>query len=210
MTIRETQTTKLDATNVPMLQGLLGRHSLGIKHLAEPGPDEAQLLTMTQAALRAPDHAGLVPFRFKVVRGARRDALAELFAHAARDARKDEAGAALDAERARRAPVTVALVARIDMGHPLVPAHEQWAAVGGALANFLNAAHALGFAGKMLSGAKARHPRIVAAFCAPGETLVGWVALGTATRQVAARGDKLAPEQVMTDWTGQPTLPASC
>jgi nitroreductase len=192
----------MGATDSPMLQGLLGRHSQGIKHLAEPGPDEAQLLTMTQAALRAPDHAGLVPFRFKVVGGLQRDALAELFAHAARDAGKDAATVALDAERARRAPVTVALVARIDMGHPLVPAHEQWAAVGGALANFLNAAHALGFAGKMLSGAKARHPRIVAAFCAPGETLVGWVALGTATRQVSARGGKLAPEQVMTAWSG--------
>ena len=204
MVVHQTHAAKLDAVNPPMLQGLLGRHSLGIKHLAEPGPDAAQLLTMTQAALRAPDHAGLVPFRFKVVRGAQRDALAELFAQAARDAGKDETSAALDAERARRAPVTVALVARIDMGHPLVPAHEQWAAVGGALANFLNAAHALGFAGKMLSGAKARHSRIVSAFCAPGETLVGWVALGTATRQVAARGDKLAPELVLTDWPGPP------
>jgi hypothetical protein len=75
---------------------------------------------------------------------------------------------------------------------------------GGALANFLNAAHALGFAGKILSGAKARHARIVAAFCAPGETLVGWVARGTATRQVAARGDKLAPERVSTLWSGPP------
>jgi nitroreductase len=108
-----------------MLQGLLGRHSQGIKHLAEPGPDEAQLLTMTQAALRAPDHAGLVPFRFKVVRGAQRDALAELFAQAARDAGKDAATVALDAERARRAPVTVALVARIDMGTNNGP---RWAA----------------------------------------------------------------------------------
>ena len=197
-------TVPVEFIDTPMLQGLLGRHSLGIKHLAEPGPDLAQLLTMTQAALRAPDHAGLVPYRFKAVRGARREALAELFAQAARDADKDEAGAALDAERARRAPVTVALVARIDMGHPLVPAHEQWAAVGGALANFLNAAHALGFAGKMLSGAKARHPRIVAAFCAPGETLVGWVALGTATRQVAARGDKPAAAEVMVEWTAPP------
>jgi len=70
----------METTKLPMLQGLLGRHSLGIKHLAEPGPDETQLLTMTQAALRAPDHAGLVPFRFKVVRGTQRDALAELFA----------------------------------------------------------------------------------------------------------------------------------
>jgi len=136
------------------LETLLSRHSLGSKHLAEPGPDDAQLTLMAEAALHAPDHAELVPFRFEVVRGAARARLAQLFARAALDAGKSEAGAALDAERAAHAPATVALLARIDLGHPIVPAHEQWIAVGGALANFMNAAHALGFAGKMLSGAR--------------------------------------------------------
>ena len=58
--------------NEAMLAGLLGRHSQGIRHLGEPGPDDAALRTMATAALRAPDHAGLVPFRFVVVRGAAR------------------------------------------------------------------------------------------------------------------------------------------
>ncbi len=182
------------------LDSLLSRHSLGIKHLAEPGPDDAALALMVSAALRAPDHAALVPVRFKLVRGDARDRLATLFAQAARDAGKDEAGIALDAERARAAPVTLAVVARIDLGHPLVPAHEQWIAVGGALTNLLNAAHALGFAGKMLSGAKARHPGVVAAFCEPGETLVGWVALGTATRALSARNAKPAIPEVLLRW----------
>lgn len=150
------------------LAPLLSRHSLGGKHLGNPGPDDAALARMVQVALRAPDHAGLVPWRLAVVRGAARDRLGALFAEAARDAGKAEADAALDIERARRAPVTVALIARIDLGHPQVPAHEQWIAVGGALANFLNAAHLLGWAGKMLSGHKARHVRVQAAFCGPG------------------------------------------
>jgi nitroreductase len=186
--------------NDDTLGALLARHSLGIKHLVEPGPDDAQLALMAQAALRAPDHASLVPFRFKLVRGAARERLAQLFAQAARSAGKDDAGAALDAERAARAPLTVAVVARIDLGHPLVPAHEQWIAVGGALANFLNAAHLLGFAGKMLSGAKARHPAIVAEFCAPGETLVGWLALGTAGRALRPRDHKASAADVLLDW----------
>lgn len=182
------------------LDALLSRHSLGIKHLAEPGPDAAQLAQMAAAALRAPDHAGLLPFRFKVVSGMARERLAQLFAQAARDAGKDDAGVALDAERAARAPVTVAVIARIDLGHPQVPAHEQWMAVGGALTNLLNAAHMLGFAGKMLSGAKARHPAIVAAFCGPGETLVGWVALGSATRALSARTGKADAAAVLSAW----------
>jgi nitroreductase len=187
-------------TPPPALAALLSRHSQGIRHLREPGPDDTQLRTMAAAALRAPDHAQLTPFRFCVVRGAARERLARLFAQAARAAGKDEAGVALDAERAAAAPVTVAVLARIDPGHPLVPAHEQWVALGGALTNFLNAAHLLGFAGKMLSGAKARDPTIVEAFCASGETLVGWVALGSATREPKPCGAKACADDVMRCW----------
>ena len=42
------------------LATLIGRHSLGIKHLGEPGPDDAALAWMAEAALHAPDHAELV------------------------------------------------------------------------------------------------------------------------------------------------------
>jgi len=126
--------------------------------------------------------------------------LAALFERAAQEAGKEAAEARIDGDRARRAPVTVAVVARIDMGHPVVPAHEQWAAVGGAIANFLNAAHALGFAGKMLSGRKVRQPAIQAAFCAQGETLVGWVSLGTPVRVPSPGHEKAGVDEVLLEW----------
>jgi nitroreductase len=182
------------------LDGLLGRYSVGPKHLVEPGPDAGQLSTMVQAALRAPDHGELVPFRFKLVQGSAKQGMADLFAGAARRAGKGEEGAALDAERALRPPITVAVVARIDLGHPQVPAHEQWAAVGGAIANFLSAAHLLGFGGKMLSGAKVRDPVVAAAFCEPGETLVGWIALGTPARRPAGPARKPPAKTILLDW----------
>jgi nitroreductase len=184
----------------PALDMLMSRQSVGIKHLAEPGPDDVQLRQMADAALHAPDHAGLVPFRFAVIRGAARGQLAALYVRAARDAGKDEASVRLDAERALRAPVTLAVIARLDLGHPQVPAHEQWACVGGALTNLLNAAHALGFGGKMLSGAKARDPNIVRAFCGPGETLLGWVALGTPAGSPANPHAKSAAARVLAPW----------
>ncbi len=186
--------------NPTALDALLSRYSVGPKHLVEPGPDAAQLGLMVQAALRAPDHAELVPFRFKRVQGEAKSDMATLFADAARRAGKGEAGAALDAERALRPPITVAVVARIDLGHPLVPAHEQWACVGGAISNFLMAAHLLGFGGKMLSGAKVRDATIAAAFCAPGETLVGWIALGTPGRRPSGPARKPDAAQVLLDW----------
>lgn len=180
------------------IETLLARHSLGGKHLREPGPDDAALALMARAAARAPDHAGLQPLRFVVVRGAARLRLADLFEQAARDAGKDDAAVAIERERALQVPVTVALVARIDAGHPLVPAHEQWCAVGGALANFLNAAHGLGYAGKMLSGHKVRRPAVQQAFCGAGETLLGWVTLGTAVKPVAGRSQARAAD--LSDW----------
>jgi nitroreductase len=194
------------ATDPPdPLAHLLARQSVGIKHLAEPGPDDAELRRMADAALRAPDHAGLVPYRFAVVRGEARVRLAELFVQAARAAGKDEAGSALDAERAKRAPVTVAVIARHDPGHPQVPVHEQWAALGGALAYFLLAAHLMGYGGKMLSGGKVRDAAIQAAFCRPGEQLVGWVALGTPVGSPARRLDRPRAADVIGDWSGDLT-----
>lgn len=183
-----------------VLNALLTRYSVGPKHLVEPGPDDDQLALMVQAALRAPDHAELVPYRFKLVRGTAKQGMAELFADAARAAGKGEEGAALDAERALKPPLTVAVVARIDLGHPQVPAHEQWAAVGGAIGNFLMAAHLLGFGGKMLSGAKVRNPSIAAAFCGPGETLLGWIALGTPARTPSGLDRKPPVADVLQDW----------
>lgn len=185
--------------NLSAINSLLSRYSLGIKHLAEPGPSDAQLQTLVAAALRGPDHGELVPWRFCVVRGAAREKLAELFAQHARAKGKDEAGVAIERERALKAPLTVAVIARIDLGHPLVPAHEQWMCVGGAVTNFLNAVHAHGFAAKMLSGDKARAPLIAQAFCAPGETLVGWMAVGSPTRELASDSRKGAAD-VLQYW----------
>lgn len=178
----------------------MSRQSVGIRHLQEPGPSDAQLRLMVDAALRAPDHAGLVPFRFAAVRGAARDRLAQLFVQAAVDGGKSEAEAQIDGERARRAPLTLAVIARIDGGHPLVPAHEQWACVGGALTNLLNAAHAQGFGGKMLSGSKVRHPALQQAFCDPGETLLGWIALGTPSDSPSRKVNKPRARDVLREW----------
>lgn len=190
-----------NSLDMKRLAFLLGRHSQGIKHLSAPGPTDADLALMVEAALAAPDHAALVPWRFKLVRESARDTLAELFATAARGAGKSAASIELEEERARRAPVILAVVARLDLGHPVVPVHEQWVAIGGAVTNFLNAAHALGFSGKLLSGNKVRHPALVSAFCETGETLLGWIAMGTATKDSdARRADKPSAQSLIQPW----------
>ncbi|MDO9437791.1 nitroreductase [Hydrogenophaga sp.] len=182
------------------LAGLLTRFSVGAKHLAEPGPSSDELVRMTEAALRAPDHAGLVPFRFAAIRGDARGRLADLYEQAALLAGKSGEEAQRDRRRALDAPLLVAVIARIDPGHPVATVHEQWMTVGGALTNFLNAAHALGYAGKMLSGAKVRAAPVVAAFCGPGESLVGWVVMGTAQKRGSPKFQKPAAAEVLGSW----------
>lgn len=172
------------------LSTLLSRYSQGGKHLVEPGPSAKQLQVLAQAALRAPDHGELIPFRFCVIQGDAKIRMADLFERYARRKGKDESSCVIERERALRAPLTLAIIARIDTHHPVVPSHEQWMCVGGAITNVLNAAHMMGFAGKMLSGEKVRSADIVGAFCDPGESLVGWISIGTPVKQGAPKRPK--------------------
>ena len=53
----------------------------------------------------------------------------------------------------------------------------------------------------MLSGSKVRDAAVQRAFCEPGETLVGWIALGTPSASPAHRPDKPGPDSVLREWT---------
>ncbi len=171
------------------LRLLLTRYSVSAKHLRAPGPSDDEIVTMALAALRAPDRNKLIPFRFVVARGDALGRLADLFVDYGR--RRGKSGAELERERERatQAPVVVAVVARIAADDPEVPAHEQWACVGGAISNALTALHLMGYAGKMVSGARAADPAIAGAYCRDGEVLVGWIAAGTARHAPRPRGD---------------------
>ncbi len=63
------------------ISALHGR--ISIATLGQPGPTSEQLDTMLRAAVRAPDHGVLRPWRFIVLQGSEREALAIfLFRHA--------------------------------------------------------------------------------------------------------------------------------
>lgn len=170
--------------------------------MSAPGPDARELRLAVSAALRAPDHGRLIPWRAVVVEEGLRGALGDLFAQFARDLGKLPEEVEIERDRARNGPVLVAWVVRIDNTQPEVPAHEQWMCAGGALTNFLNAMHAMGFAAKTLSGRKCGHPAVRDAFCDPGEVLAGFVCIGSATRQPAPRTTD-DPDAVLSTWRGR-------
>ena len=187
------------------LQRLLDRHSVGPKHLGPPPPTDEQVWLAVCAALRAPDHQKLTPFRFVLIPEEGRPLLGELYAEFARASGKTDEEIAIERNRAMLAPLLLAFIARIDPDHERVPPHEQWLAAGGALSNFVSALHMMGFAAKVLSGRKARDPAICRAFCEPGETLVGWVAAGTATRAPHPRHND-NPDAILSRWQPSPNL----
>ena len=179
------------------LDGLLSRHSVGPRWLAEPAPSQVQLETAIACALRAPDHGNLVPWRAVLVPVEHRDALGERFAVFAAAVGKSADDIQRERERAAKGPMLVAWVARVIPDIAEVPVHEQWITVGGALTNFLNAMHLMGFGAKTLSGRKCQHPAVREAFCVAGEQLVAFICVGTPTQA----GKSRCPDHVDAAWS---------
>lgn len=171
------------------LRLLLTRYSVSAKHLRAPGPSEDEIWAMAMAALRAPDHEKRIPFRFVVAKGDGLERLAALFVDYGRRHGKADAELAREREKAMQAPVVIAVIARINPHDEIVPAMEQWLAVGGAIANAVAALHYMGFGAKMVAGARARDPAIHAAYCGEGEELVGWISTGTPDGPPKGRGE---------------------
>lgn len=164
------------------LAALSTRHSIAPPFLTGPGPDEAMLAEILAAGASAPDHGRLRPWRFIVIRGDARERLGEVFAEALAKRQPDAPAEALEQERGRplRAPLLIAVVARVDPQHPKIPEFEQILSTGAAVENILLAAHAQGFGAKWLTGANAYDDHVKAALGLAGnDRLAGFVHLGT-------------------------------
>lgn len=155
--------------------------------LTAPAPDAAQLDHIFRAALRAPDHAWLRPWRFITIAGERREQFGLLLERCL-VARKPEADqAARDKARNAplRAPLVVAVVVKLQ-AHPKVPELEQRLSAGCAAQAILLAAEALGYAGMWRTGDAAYDRAVLDGLgLAADEELVGFLYLGT--REGAAK-----------------------
>jgi nitroreductase len=153
-----------------------------------------------EAAVRAPDHGKLRPWHFYVIRGDARSKLSEMFAEALKRREPGASDAAVEKERGKplRSPVIVAAVARILEGHK-VPPFEQTLSAAAAVMNILNAAHALGFGAKWVTGANCYDAEFRAAFgLGESDRLIGFIHLGTPLAEVETlRPD---PGLFFSDW----------
>lgn len=133
------------AAHTDELEHLLSRRSAW--PLKQPGPQAQELAAILQAAAVAPDHAGLCPWRFKVVQGEhRRSLLQQVLAH---PLAQTEAVRGLHGKytlKLTTAPTVIVLAAHIQP-HPKAPEFEQLLAAGAAVMNMLHAAQLLDYSG---------------------------------------------------------------
>ena len=166
------------------LDALLNRVS--VPRLREPAPDAAQRELMFRAALRAPDHGQLRPWRFLTIEGAAREELGELFARALTAGAGEVGAEALAKARAMplRAPLLVVAIARLQ-AHPKVPPQEQVIAAGCAAHAILLAAHVQGVGAVWRTGELAYNAQVAAGLgLASDERIIGFLYLGTPEREL--------------------------
>ena len=169
--------------------------------LCEPAPSNIELDEMVRAAVRAPDHAWLRPWRFLRVGGERRHAFGELLADCLlkRNPQAEEAAQKKAQNSALRAPLVVVVIASIQ-AHNKVPALEQRLSAGCAAHSILLAAEAMGYAGVWRTGDAAFDREFMTALgLAPVEEIIGFLYLGT--RDGPAKTlPSLNPDHFLSDW----------
>ncbi len=183
------------------LETLLSRTS--VSALVDPAPSGDALELILRTGLCAPDHGRLAPWRYVLVRGAARARLADVVEEALRRRDPDATAPMIEKQRGKflRAPLIIALGARIRTDHK-VPASEQMLAVAAGAMNLLNAIHATGFGAIWVTGANAYDPAVAAALGlhAP-DCLAGFLFVGTPSARPAPAARPQLADHVL-DWTG--------
>lgn len=177
------------------------RQSVGL--LVEPAPSELQLEQAIEAALTAPDHHRLKPWRYICIQGEQRQAFGELLAECLR---KDGVLDAVQLERVKmhplRAPMLLVCIMNYQ-AHPKVPEYEQILSCGAAIQNILLTLQAQGYATMWRSGAVAESETLKAALgCDIKDRITGLIYIGTAVKEIPPRAQQSVADY-LTAWQGE-------
>jgi nitroreductase len=188
-----------------LMEALLSRRSH--PRLCEPAPGDAELLDLVGAALRAPDHGRLLPWRLVTLRGADREALGARFAAAAGTAGADPVAQQRAAGKPLRAPLLVTVVF-CPAPHAKVPEWEQLAAATAAVHTLLLGLHGNGWGAIWRTGALTEDPGVRELLgVGPAERLLGWVYVGTPGEGSAPPRPVLDPADRIRPFSSAPHQP---
>lgn len=153
---------------------------VSMPRLTGPAPTPEQQQALFQAALRAPDHAWLRPWRFLVLEGESLERLGDLFHAAALAKTGDPTAEAVQRSRSLplRAPLMIIAISS-PKPHPKVPEQEQDMSCAVAVGNMLVAAHAMGLGAVWRTGEPAYDPLIREGLgLAAGEKIIAFLYVG--------------------------------
>ena len=182
---------------------ILQRYSTPAKLLTEPAPDDAQLTQILQAAMSAPDHGRIRPYRFISIRGDARYQLSEVFAAAVKGRNPEVSDDYLkkQMDKPLRSPLILVVVASL-IDSPKIPHIEQMLSAGAAAHNVLLASNALGFGSIWLTGDNAYDPLVRDALGLAGnEEIVGFLYLGSEKTTMPDRVPT-EPDAYLSHWQG--------
>jgi nitroreductase len=160
------------------------------KTYGDTAPTKEHLATVLQAAVRAPDHGRLRPWRFMLIEGDQRKKFGEMLADSARRRVPGLGDGDLQRERdkALRAPLIIVVACRVVPGTK-VPAIEQVLAAGAAAQNILLALHSLGYVAAWKTGEAAYDTEVKKALgFAADDHLVGFIYTGGGAGATFATG----------------------
>jgi nitroreductase len=170
------------------------------KRLTEPGPSSDQLHMILQAAVTAPDHGRIRPWRLVEIAPDQRERLGRAFAltlmqrdpQASAEQRQDAH------DKALRAPTLWFAIVDTRPVQPEIAWADRWVALGCAIQNVQLMAHALGFGCGITSG-QAVNAQPMRELFGLGEHEMGvcFLSFGTITSQKPAR-PRPAPAEVFS------------
>lgn len=180
---------------------LLQRRS--VSKLGDPAPEGEVLERILRAALRAPDHGALRPWKIVLIRGEARARFGDVLAESLRRRRPEASDEDLERERrkALRAPLLAVVVAAI-RNDPNIPEIEQTISAGCVAYGLEIAAQAEGFGAVWKTGAAAYDRGVHEALgLAPSDRIVGVIYIGT-PREDPPEGRRPRNDEHVTEWTG--------
>ena len=151
------------------------------KKLSAPAPDKHQLTQMFQAALHAPDHGKLRPYRFVVIEEEKMTTFGGLLKSAVHELNLGEERLKKAENLASRAPMVIGVVAKLDPTIKKVPEWEQLLCSGCAAYAIQLASNALGFKNVWISGPWLDGSDLRQAFqCQSQDKIIGFLMIGSA------------------------------
>lgn len=182
---------------------LLNRNSM--KMVTSPAPSDKDLALILQAAMSAPDHGALRPWRFKIIRGEAIKKFAD-FSIGLRQASTEPFNP--DKEAATRqwlaeVPLIIAVACHIDYSNTKISESERMLATGAAVTNILNAAHMLGYGAFWSTGIATYIDEFQTGlgFDALDYRFMGFLAIGTPKMPIPQK-ERLSYEFFTEEWTG--------